>query len=164
MRGHQRVATVVLGLGVLAFAAGSGMAAQGWFLSLKQGPEARSRVLTVSPRAMIGGDANGVYCVSPTENGVGIHDLGALPSGLHVVVTVESYSDNFNPVAAVVVATLGEKASNAARITHFYDNDTGGDGDARIDFVAPQSGNYILLVGDFTDKVAGCYRYQVQIG
>ena len=157
-------AAATFGLGVLIFGAGVGMAAQGWFLSVKAGPGSRSSVLTVGPRAAIGSDANGIYCASPAENGVGVHDLGAIPSGLRVVVTVESYSDNFNPVAAVVVPTLGEKAANNVRLANFYDNDSGGDGDARVDFVAPQSGVYILLVGDFTDKTAGCYRYQVLIG
>jgi hypothetical protein len=124
----------------------------------------RSGVLVARRRAAIGGDANGVYCAHPAENGVGVHDLGALPSGLHVVVTVESYTDGFNPVAGVVVPMLGERAANTIKVGTFYDNNSGGENDAKIDFVTLQAGNYVLFVGDFTDGVAGCYRYQLLIG
>jgi len=39
----------------------------------------------------------------------------------------------------------------------FHDNDSGGDGDSKIDFTTPQEGNYLLLVGDYTDAVTACY-------
>ena len=115
------------------------------------------------PQASIGSAANGVYCIPDVENGVGIHDLGALPAGLRVTVTVESYVDRFNPAAAVIVATVGEKASNNVKATTFYDNDSGGENDSKIEFVTPQAGNYILLVGDYTDANYGCYRYEVAV-
>lgn len=158
-----------LGLGVALLGAASIEAVQrGWVLPLKTATRAasgvRSGVLVARPQATIGGDANGVYCAHPSENGVGIHDLGAFPAGFHVVVTVESFTDGFNPVAAVVVPTVGEKAANTVRVATFYDNDSGGENDAKIDFVTPQAGNYVLFVGDFTDAVAGCYRYQVLVG
>jgi hypothetical protein len=155
-----------ISIGLLA--AGIQAAQRGWVMPLKKSTSSvsavRSGVLVTRPRAAIGVDANGIYCVAPTENGVGIHDLGAIPAGFHVVLTVESYSEGFDPVAAVVVTTLGEKAANTVKVTTFYDNDSGGEGDARVDFVTPQDGNYILLVGDFTDTVVGCYRYQILIG
>lgn len=50
------------------------------------------------------------------------------------------------------------------RFTNFHDNDSGGEGDARVEFVTPQSGIYLLHVGDFTDVTAGCYRYHVLLG
>ena len=158
----------VFGLSLTLFVAGIEAAQRGWILPLKASagstPGARSKTLIARPQAAIGGDANGVYCVHPSDNGVGIHDIGALPAGLHVVVTVESYSDGFNPVAAVVVPTLGEKAANTIKVATFYDNDSGGESDAKIDFVTPQAGNYVLFVGDFTDATTGCYRYQLLIG
>jgi hypothetical protein len=138
-----------------------------WIVPLKPGASTASRssfLRAVHPDASIGSNANGIYCASPATNGVGIHDLGAIPIGLHVTVTVHSYSDGFNPVAAVLVPTLGQKASNNVRVTNFYDDDSGGGGDPKVDFVTPQEGNYILVVGDYTDSVAGCYRYQLQIG
>jgi hypothetical protein len=155
------VAPVVVG--VILFAAGVGAAQRGWVLSLrKTGPAAHSGILR--PQASIGTTANGIYCTSPAENGVGIHDIGAIPSGIHVIVIVESYTDGFNPVAGVVVATLGQKAANTVKLASFYDNDSGGNSDAKIDFVTPQEGNYLLIVGDYTDAIAGCYRYQVVAG
>jgi len=156
-------------MGVVLFTAGMQAQQSGWFMTFKPGvrakaPAGRSGVVKARPQASIGPDANGLYCTSPMENGVGIHDLGGIPAGVHVVVTVESYSDGFDPVAAVVVPQIGQKASNTIKLTNFYDNDSGGEGDSRIDFVAPQEGNYILVVGDLTDANVGCYRYQVLIG
>jgi hypothetical protein len=144
-------------------------AQRGWVLPLKTSVAStmsgmRGGALVTRPRASIGGEANGVYCAHPAENGVGVHALGAIPVGMHVVVTVESYTEGFDPVAAVIVPTLGQKAANTVRVATFYDNDSGGEQDARIDLVTPQSGNYLLVVGDFTDNVAGCYRYQIVIG
>lgn len=139
---------------------------RGWLMPLKSlgtSQTARTGVLTVRPQAEIGADANGVYCTPATENGVSLHDLGALPAGVHGSVTVEGFSEDFNPVAAVLVTMLGEKAGNTVKTTTFYDNDSGGKGDARIDFVTPQSGTFILLVGDYTDTVIGCYRYQMTV-
>ena len=138
-----------------------------YFMPLKAGAStvARSSVMrAVRPQATIGSDANGICCISPATNGVGIHDLGAIPTGMDVVVTVDSYTDGFNSVAGVIVPTLGQKASNNVRSANFYDDDSGGSGDPKIDFVTPQEGNYILLVGDYTDTVVGCYRYQLLIG
>ena len=54
-------------------------------------------------------------------------------------------------------------AGDTVRTVTFYDNDSGGEKDARIEFVTPQSGNYFLLVGDNPDSVTGCYRYEVAI-
>ncbi len=168
MRRVRLVAVLALGAAVFV-AAGIDAAQRGWVLPLKAAatpgpmPVMRGGFLVARPQAEISGIANGVYCAHPAENGVGIHDLGALPAGMHVVVTVESFSEDFDPVATVLVPTIGEKAANTAKIVTFYDNDSGGDKDARVDFVTPQSGNYLLLVGDFTDAVMGCYRYQVVI-
>lgn len=155
---------VVIGT-VVTLGVGLGAAQRGWSMPGKASGRSgtRSGAVVAGPQASIGGAANGVYCVPPTENGVGIHHLGGIPAGLNVTVTVESYSDGFNPAAAVVVATVGEKAANNVKVTTFYDNDSGGEGDSRITFVAPQTGNYILLVGDFTDAVAGCYRYEIAL-
>jgi len=155
---------VVIGA-VLTLGAALGAAQRGWTLPGKPSGSltTRSRAVVARPQASIGGGANGVYCTAQVENSVGIHHLGGIPAGLTVTVTVESYSDGFNPVAAVIVPTLGEKAANDLKMATFYDNDSGGDGDARITFVTPQTGDYILLVGDYTDATAGCYRYEVTL-
>jgi len=114
-------------------------------------------------RAQIGGGANGVYCTAPWTNGITVHDLGFMPAGFGVTVTVESFNDDFNPVAAVVVPVIGQAAANTVKTTTFYDDDSGGDRDPRIEFVAPQDGTYLLMVNDLTDGVVGCYRYQVML-
>lgn len=119
--------------------------------------------ITARPRA-IGGGANGIYCPDMSEDAVGVHDLGWLPSGRNVTVVVEANSGNgFDPAAAVVVATLGERASNTVKTTTFYDNDSAGDKNARVSFVTPSNGTYLLLVTDYPGKLPGCYRYQVDI-
>ena len=137
-------------------------AQRGWTMGGKASGRSTTRggALVAKPQAAIGGGANGIYCTPDTANGVGVHHLGGLPAGLSVTVTVESYSDRFNPAAAVIVATVGEKGGNNVKTAAFYDNDSGGDNDAKIDFVTPQSGDYILLVGDYTDAYTGCYRYE----
>lgn len=126
-------------------------------------PRALSRRVepVTSPRAAIGGPANGVYCAAPWDNGIAVHDLGFIPAGFNVSVTVESFSDNFNPVAAVLVPSIGQMAGNTIKTTTFYDDDSGGDGDPQVDFVAPQAGTYLLMVNDLTDTTPGCYRYQM---
>ena len=98
------------------------------------------------------------------DNGIAVHNLGFVPPGLKVSVTVESYSEGFNPVAAVLVASIGQAAGNTIKTATFYDDDSGGEGDALVAFVAPQAGTYLLMVNDLTDTTVGCYRYQVVIG
>jgi len=100
-----------------------------------------------------------------TEGAVGVHDLGWVPAGVNVEVNVESYTINaaFDPVASVVVATLGVPGGNNIKTTTFYDNDSGGNKDAKVTFVAPQAGTYILLVTDNSGTSGGCYRYQAGI-
>jgi hypothetical protein len=58
---------------------------------------------------------------------------------------------------------VGQKAGNTVKTAAFYDNDSGGDKDAMIDFVTPHTGNYLLVVGDYADVTTGCYRYEVTI-
>jgi hypothetical protein len=79
-----------------------------------------------------------------------------------LAVTVESFStEDFDPVAAVIVATLGTNGGNTIRTTTFYDDNTGGEKDPRVEFVTPVAGTYLLLVNDLRDAVVGCYRYQL---
>ena len=129
--------------------------------------KASSRAEPIRPTATspVGRSANGVYCPDMSDDAVGVHDLGWLPSGLNVAITVESYSENaFDPVAAVIVASVGQKAGNAVKVTTFYDNDSAGDKDAKVSFVTAQAGTYLLLVTDFPAQSGGCYRYQADIG
>jgi len=163
-----RAAALGFALALALFAAGIEASQRGWVLAMKAPAErtnpGRADSIAIGPQASIGGDAGGIYCVTPVENGVRTHDLGGLPAGIRVVVTVEGFTQGFDPVAAVSVVSLGEKAANNVKVTNFYDNDSGGEGDARIDFVTPQAGIYLLHVGDFTDATAGCYRYHVLLG
>ncbi len=150
---------------VFALGVGLGAAQRGWTMMGKapRGSATRGGALVARPQAAIVGSANGLYCTPATENGVGVHDLGGLSAGLRVTVTVDSYNAEFDPVAAVVGATLGLGAGDTVKTVTFYDNDSGGEKDARVEFVTPQSGNYFLLVGDYPDAVTGCYRYEVAI-
>ena len=163
---NSRHIVPVLIVGCIVIAAGTAAAQHRWKPSMKQRDKSETvRPIIASPRASIGGAANGIYCPDMTDDAMGVHDLGWLPAGLNMIVTVESYADNgFDPVAAVVATTLGEKAANNVKTTTFYDNDSGGDKDVHISFVTPQQGTYLLLVGDFAGKSPGCYRYQVAIG
>jgi hypothetical protein len=155
--------TTVVTLGVALLVGVTIQAAQrGWIVTLKSAT-GRPASLVVGPRAEIGGQANGIYCTPSTINGVGIHDLGGLPSGVSVTVTVEGLSEGFDPAAAVVVPMVGEAAGNNIRTTTYYDNDSGGDRDAKIAFVTSQPGSFVLFVNDFTDKTPGCYRYEVSL-
>jgi hypothetical protein len=129
-------------------------------------PENAADVLAphpLRPHAVLG-PATGLYCPDMSEGAVGVHDLGWIPAGLNVEVNVEASSPNdFDPVAAVLVAALGAAGANNIKATTFYDNDSGGVKDARISFVAPQAGTYILMVTDNSGKNAGCYRYQANL-
>ena len=62
-----------------------------------------------------------------------------------------------------LITGFGQPAGNTIKTTTFYDNDSGGDGDPRIEFVTPQAGTYLLMVNDLTDEALGCYRYQVAV-
>jgi len=156
----RRTTTVTFGVALL-IGVTIQAAQHGWVVSLK--PSERQGAAIVRPQAEIGGLANGIYCTPLTINGVGVHDIGGLPSGVSVTVTVKGLTEGFDPVAAVVVPMLGEPAGNNIRTATYYDNDSGGDRDAKITFVTPQSGNYILFVNDYTDKTTGCYRYEVSL-
>ena len=121
------------------------------------------RPSAVRPQAVLG-PAAGLYCPDVADGAFGVHDLGWIPSGLNVEINVESFSKNdFDPVAAVVVATMGVPGANNIKMTTFYDNDSGGGKDARITFVTPQAATYVLFVTDNAGKTGGCYRYQASI-
>ena len=150
-------------LAVIACCAAVEADQRGWVMPMKTSGFASLAI--TRPQASIGGPSNGLYCTSPTENGVTVSDLGSLPAGLHVQITIQSLTttNGFNPVAAVVVARMGAKAGNTIQTSTFYDDDSGGVQDPRLDFVTPFGGNYLLLVNDNTDATIGCYRYQMVI-
>lgn len=164
MTGKHATAMVMLGCAV--FTANEATGQHRWNSEEKASSRVEPiRPVTAGPRASIGGGSNGIYCPDLADDAIGVHDLGWIPSGMNVVVTVDANSNNsFDPVAAVVVAALGEKAGNTVKTTTFYDNDSGGDKDARVSFTTPQAGTYLLLVTDYTGKSPGCYRYQTDIG
>ena len=117
--------SAVLGVLVMVVGYAAGAAAGGqqpWPVvgkkQIARAPSVRSRAEPiVSPRAQIGGGANGVYCTAPCENGITVHDLGFLPTGRNVIVTVEGISDGFNPVAGIVVPQIGQPAGNTIKTT-----------------------------------------------
>ena len=120
-------------------------------------------ILPVNPRA-IGAGANGIYCPDMTEGAVGVHDLGWVPANFSMAVTIESFSQaGFHASAAVIVASVGEKAGNAVKVSTFYDTEAGGGKDPKISFKTPQDGTYVLIVTDYAGSAGGCYRYQVDI-
>ena len=136
-----------------------------WARARKAAPAATVRPSAVRPQAAIGLGSPGIFCPDMADSAVGVHDLGWIPVGMTVIVTVESYSDApFDPVAAVAVVNLGLGFGNTAKVQTFYDNDSGGDGDAQITFVTTQAGTYLLFVTDNAGKTQGCYRYRVDIG
>ena len=150
------VVTLACGLG-----AATAVAAQHHWTPARARDTLRPSVL--QPHAVLG-PATGLYCPDMSDGAFGVHDLGWIPAGLNVEVNVESYSENdFDPVAGVVVATMGVSGANSIKATTFYDNDSGGGKDVKITFVAPQAGTYVLFVTDNSGKPAGCYRYQASI-
>lgn len=160
----QRAGLVVTTM-LVVYGVGADGAQRGWPVTAKKQAAQfaaiqRAEPIT-GPRAAIGGPANGLYCAAPWDNGIAVHDLGFIPAGFNVSVTVEGFSDNLNPVAAVLVPSIGQPAGNTIKTTTFYNDDSGGDGDARVEFVAPQAGTYLLMVNDLTDATPGCYRYQM---
>jgi hypothetical protein len=152
---------LVIVLGGGSFVATAVAAQHQWKSSASAADALRPRV--VQPRAVLG-PASGIYCPDMSEGAVGIHDLGWIPAGLNIEINVESYTANeFDPVAAVMVATMGVPGANNIKATTFYDNDSGGGKDVKISFVSPQAGTYVLLVTDNSGTAAGCYRYQASI-
>ena len=155
---------LIMTLGAVVLAASTAAGQHLWKSPGKASGESEPiRPITFRPQS-IGGGSNGIYCPDMSEDAVGVHDLGWLPAGRNVTVTVEASTTNgFDPVAAVIVAAIGEKAGNSVKTNTFYDNDSGGGKDARISFVTPQDGTYLLMVSDYPGKLPGCYRYQVDI-
>jgi hypothetical protein len=163
-----RTATVAILTLLVAFTAAIEGGQRGWPNPDKKrtasAPRVTSRIQPIRrPQEVISGGSNGLYCTSPWDNGIAVHDLGFIPAGFNVTVLVEAVSDDFNPVAAIIAPTIGQAAANTIKTTTFYDDDSGGGRDPRLEFVAPQSGTYLLLINDLTDSVIGCYRYQVSL-
>ena len=158
----QKVAIVCLAS--LALASGTA-SAQHQAIPSRKAPAQTAPVRPITtPQAAISGPASGLYCPDMADKAVGLHDLGWLPAGRDVTVVVEAFGDaSFDPVATVVVVSLGVPAGGSAKATTFSDNDSGGDKDPQIAFTTPQDGTYLLLVGDNSGSGAGCYRYQVSI-
>ena len=57
----------------------------------------------------------------------------------------------------------GSEEGLSVKTNTFYDNDSGGDKNAKVSFVTPQNGTYLLLVTDYPGTSPGCYRYQVDV-
>ena len=157
------VAVLTLTLGVLALASGTATAQHPQTPSRKSSNQVAPVRPITGPQAAISGPASGIYCPDMADKAVGLHDLGWLPAGRAVTVVVEAISGAFDPVATVMVVSLGVPSGGAAKATTFYDNDSGGDKDPQIAFTTPQDGTYLLLVGENSGSGGGCYRYQVSV-
>ena len=160
----QRHTRLVLALGVLTLAAATASAQH------TRTPSRKSSIATApvrpisAPEAAITGSSNGIYCPDMEDKAVGMHDLGWMPAGRSVTVTVSGLGPaTFDPVATVFVASLGVPGGGTAQTSTFYDNDSGGDRDPQISYTSPRDGTYFLLVGDNSGSGAGCYRYQVTV-
>jgi len=153
--------TVALALAVVVLACGNA-AAQHQRIPAGSSGQAVRPILT--PQATVSGPATGIYCPDMADKAVGMHDLGWLPAGREVTVVIDAVAgNNFDPVATVIVVSLGVPGGGTAKPTTFYDNDSGGEKDPQISFTTPQDGTYFLLVGDNSGSAAGCYRFQVSI-
>jgi len=158
------LARLTLTLGVLALASGTAAAQHPRTLSGKSSSQTEPVRPITSPQATISGPSSGVYCPDMVEKAVGLHDLGWLPAGRDVTVVVDAVgSAPFDPVATVLVVSLGVPSGGTAKTTTFYDNDSGGDKDPQIAFTTPQDGTYFLLVGENSGSGVGCYRYQLSV-
>ena len=158
------LARLTLTLGVLALASGAAAAQHQRTLSKKSSSQTALVRPITSPQATITGPSSGVYCPDMADKAVGLHDLGWLPAGRDVTVVVDAIgSDAFDPVATVLVVSLGVPSGGTAKIGTFYDNDAGGEKDPQIAFTTPQDGTYFLLVGENSGSGGGCYRYQMSV-
>ncbi len=158
-------ARLTLTLGVLALASGTVAAQHQRTLSGKSSSQTAPVRPITSPQATISGPSSGIYCPDMADKAVGLHDLGWLPAGRDVTVVVDASagSPGFDPVATVLVVSLGVASGGTAKTTTFYDNDSGGEKDPQITFTTPEDGTYFLLVGENSGSGAGCYRYQMSV-
>jgi hypothetical protein len=152
-------------LGVLALASATAAAQHQRIPVTKSSSQTGPVRPIVSPQATISGPSSGIYCPDMVDKAVGVHDLGWLPAGRDVTVVLDAAGGEpaFDPVATVLVVSLGVPGGGTAKVTTFYDNDSGGDKDPQITFTTPQDGTFILLVGDNSGSSGGCYRYQLSV-
>jgi hypothetical protein len=159
--GHTRL---ILAFGVLTLAAATASAQHQRSFSKKVLSAQEPARPISAPQATISGPANGLYCPDMDDKAVGLHDLGWMPAGRAVSVTVSAIAPaTFDPVATVFVTTLGVPGGGTAQTTNFYDNDSGGGKDPQISFTSPTDGTYFLLVGENSGVGGGCYRFQVNV-
>lgn len=158
---------LIVGLGLLAVTATTVVAqhGHGWIPPARQASVNPARPVTSIPQALSGAASSGLYCPDMADHAVGVHELGWLPTGVSITVIVSrsSASTELDPVAALVVVSMGSTAGNTIKPTTYYDNDSGGEKDAKLDIVTTQEGTYMLLVGDNSGSAGGCYRYQVSV-
>ena len=105
------------------------------------------------------------HCVSSDDTRV--HNLGFLIADAEVRIAFQS---DFDPIAAVVGMRLGadapDTALDRAEAQIFTDDDTGGELEPLIDFIAPFDGSYSLHVADGALELplaGGCYVYELTL-
>jgi hypothetical protein len=106
-----------------------------------------------------GGARTGFYCLPTGGRSGGVHDLGFIFEGQRVIIRIDRDRSGFDPIAIVRGSDFDSGGGGFFR----YDDDSGGDMDPLIDFVAPFNGTYVLHVREFGGDDFGCYRYRVEI-
>jgi hypothetical protein len=113
-----------------------------------------------SPAAISGVASSARNCIGPA--GSNVHALGWVPSASQVTV---SFTSDFDPVAAISVAQLGEDAPDQlARMSIVADDDGGGNLEPEVRFTTSYAGTLVLHVSKFSnDASSGCYFYKVEV-
>jgi hypothetical protein len=90
------------------------------------------------------------------------HALGFTAAGTRLRIDILS-GDGIDPVATAALLEMGAPAPDAqARMSYFFDDDSGGNLDPRLEFTTQHDGNVVLSVGSF-DGAFGCYWVKIEV-
>lgn len=90
------------------------------------------------------------------------HALGFTVANTRVRVDILG-GDTIDPVATAALLDMGASTPDGtARISYFFDDDSGGNLDPRLEFTTTYDGNIVLSVGSF-DGSFGCYWVKVEV-
>ncbi len=101
------------------------------------------------------GPRTGQYYLPSGYFAVGTHDLGVFIAGQTVTLEVESTTSGMD-----LIAVMDEPDVTVNRGRFFADDESGGDHDPALRFVAPVTGNYTLRIRDLNQR-SGFYGYRV---
>ncbi|MBI4469961.1 MAG: hypothetical protein HY650_11640 [Acidobacteria bacterium] len=103
------------------------------------------------------GPRTGEYLLASGYYSVGTHDLGVIDAGTMVTIEVEATSSGMD-----LIAIVDEPDVTVEQGRFFSDDDSGGDLDPAIRFIAPVTGNYVLRIRDINQR-SGFYRYRISL-